>query len=271
MRISIVNYFKAAFSVWDVFSLCLLRLARTRPFGHGGLISSLLKRLYPQLKFRPEVMKGLTVIVDPSDITHLKITDEFLFDQVYDLSKLPFTPDYIIDCGGHIGLFSLLCSGYFTKKIPVTLFEPNPKNIYWIHKHIEVNQLQQINVIEAAVSTYEGEASFDIQASSFGGKLIADPGNIGYKVKVVNLIPFLPKNKESKLLLKMDIEGEEVQLLPKILDELPDCTFIFLETHHGIDACKELTRMLEARQFSVTITRITDGMFIDLSASRFKA
>ena len=151
------------------------------------------------------------------------------------------------------------------------MFEPNPKNILWIDKHIEINQLQQLKVVEAAVSTYDGEASFDIQAASFGGKLIADTGNNEYKVKVVDLIPFLPKHKQSKLLLKIDIEGEEVQLLPNILSELPECTFIFLETHHGVEACQELTQLLEAHQFSVTITRITDGMYIDLSASRVKA
>ena len=54
-------------------------------------------------------------------------------------------------------------------------------------------------------------------------------------------------NKDAKLVLKIDIEGEEKNLLPKIVSRLPGSCVILLETHQPLEEVKSYAnRSLQA-------------------------
>jgi hypothetical protein len=71
---------------------------------------------------------GLRLALNPSDPSHRAIFDEVIRDQNYDLGLVPFMPDQIFDCGGHIGMFSLLARSQ-CPTVPLIIFEPNPRNV----------------------------------------------------------------------------------------------------------------------------------------------
>lgn len=92
------RYLPLAHSPWDRPSLALLGVAR-------GQLSFLVRRFYPELVVRPAPLSGLRLAINPVDPTHVDIFNEVFLDQSYDLGLVPFTPDQIFDCGGHIGIF----------------------------------------------------------------------------------------------------------------------------------------------------------------------
>jgi hypothetical protein len=102
------------------------------------------------------------------------------------------------------------------------------------------------------------------------------PSSTAIRVKSVDLADYLAKCGNENLLLKLDVEGAEESLLPKIVNVLPKNTFLFLETHGGKESWDRLSNNLEKHGFATKVTRArglyTDGMamrcFNELAASR---
>ena len=62
----------------------------------------------------------------------------------------------------------------------------------------------------------------------------ASPDEGSFLVRMVTLDQKMIFDRDAKLVLKMDIEGEEKNLLPSILPRLPESTVILLETHQPL-------------------------------------
>jgi FkbM family methyltransferase len=232
----------------DCFSFAVLGLART----HLPPLLFLGRLFYPELVVRPPLLGGLRLALSPWDRTHMIIFHEVFRAKNYDLGLIPFTPDQIFDCGGHIGMFSLLARGRYPT-VPLAVFEPNPHNVEWIRRQAQLNAIN-IEVVQAAVSVREGEATFQDRLS-YTGHLVDDatprapdaklwnPTNLAeqslgaprgcYTVRVVDLPAMLSQRRPKKLLLKLDVEGEETHIIPALLDVLPREAAVFFETHHG--------------------------------------
>jgi FkbM family methyltransferase len=239
------RYLPLAYSPRDSFSFAVLGIAR-------GRFSVLGRHLFRELIVRPGLLGGLRLALNPLDPTHVAIFNEVFLDQTYDLGLVPFTPDQIFDCGGHIGAFSLLARSRYPMA-HLTIFEPNPYNIEWIRRQVELNAMN-IEVIEAAVSVREGKATFQDRLS-YSGHLVDDAtprphehqpwerSNLAeqalgaprgcYTVRVVDLSAMLSRRRPQRLLLKLDVEGEEARIIPELFDVLPLESAVFFETHHG--------------------------------------
>jgi FkbM family methyltransferase len=234
------KYLPLAYSPLDWFSFAVLGVAR-------GRLSFLTRHLFPELVVRPAFLGGLKVALNPLDPTHTAIFDEVFFDKNYDLGLIPFTPDQIFDCGGHIGMFSLLARSRYPMA-DLIIFEPNQNNMEWIRRQVQLNALK-IEAVQAAVSVREGEALFQDRVS-YSGHLVDEPTSsvpeyevwkskvLGqprgrYAVRVVDLAAMLSQRQPERLLLKLDVEGEEIHIIPTLFDVFPRQTAVFFETHHG--------------------------------------
>jgi FkbM family methyltransferase len=237
--------------------LALLGIAKYRDFSNSDLSSGMLRRLFPVIKVRPDLTEHKAVLINSCDKGHILIFDEVIVENVYDLSLVPFTPDLIIDCGGHIGLFTARAAGQFpTSKLVV--FEPMPKNAAMIKAMVALNKLS-VEIRPEAVSDVDGELTF-YERTSYGGSFETTYDGIvaTYPVKVRNLVNWLKAAAPAQLLLKMDIEGEEENLLPKLLPYLPEKTSIFFETHTGAVGWDKLTSLLVADGFKIGLIRERD-------------
>lgn len=269
MTISIRKYLVEGYNLFDKFNFLVLRYARIRPLNGKAAITKILHYFYPELILRSKKFKGLKLVLNPSEPSHMKITDEFFLDPIYNLNLVTFTPDHIIDCGAHIGMFTLLSAGFFPST-PISCFEPNIYNIKYLKKQLQINNLSNVSIYESAVSSYDGETSFsNPDGSTYGGFLINDTALKGsYKVKVKNLIQFIKDLNVNKLLLKIDVEGEEQTLIPLLIKSLPKECIIYFEYHFGIESFKKFEILFKENGFKNYVTRIVDDKYIDAIAVR---
>ena len=149
--------------------------------------------------------------------------------------------DVVYDIGANVGFYSLLASVLVGETGHVYSFEPFPDNLQGLERHLELNHVRNCTVIDAAVSSVDGEAIFDPSEDRCMGHLAAS-GNL--RVRTVTLDGLISRKQiRPPNLMKIDIEGAEFECLQgasNIIQKFrPE---IFLATH-GREihiACMEL-------------------------------
>lgn len=140
----------------------------------------------------------------------------------------------IYDIGANVGFFSLLASELTGESGHVYAFEPLPRNIGFLRKHIAINKRVNIDVIEAAVSDRSGQAYFNLGASTAMGHL-AESGEI--QVEMVTLDELLFEGKITPPdTIKLDVEGAEFEALSgaqKLLEKFHPTLFIDIHNHEA--------------------------------------
>jgi FkbM family methyltransferase len=136
----------------------------------------------------------------------------------------------VYDIGANVGFYSLLASVVVGEAGHVYSFEPFPDNLRELRKHIELNRIENCTVIDAAVSSSDGEAIFDPSESRYTGRL-SDAGSL--RVRTVTIDGLVSRKEiQSPNLMKIDIEGAEFECLrgaSSVVQEFRP--LIFLATH----------------------------------------
>lgn len=143
----------------------------------------------------------------------------------------------VIDIGGHIGIFSLMCAPYVNK---ITTYEPSKDNFLLLKQNIETNNLQnKIIAYNTAVSDQNGTIAFYPSKASNARHTIIPPGQIifetqGDKIEVqsITLYDAVERINFDPCFLKIDTEGGEYQILlsadKKVFENIHR---IVIETH----------------------------------------
>lgn len=147
--------------------------------------------------------------------------------------------DIVIDIGANVGVISWL---FLWKKCHVIAIEPHPLAFQKLKKRF--GSFKNITMINSAISVEKNEfvklflhTNSDKEPSKFtlGSSLRSDKPNVGNKfIEVPNLDPLSLLRKFERIrLLKIDIEGYEVELLPFLLrsGELAKVESVFVELH----------------------------------------
>ncbi len=251
----------------------LLGFFRTRPPTGAGPVDRGMRRLFPYIWIRPRSLSGWRLRINPARMSQFVIYEEVFMGRAYDLGHVAFVPDAIVDCGAFEGYFSLLAKARFPGS-PVFAFEPNAENFDGLRANIRANRLD-VDARCEAVSTVDGEALFI--GDGCGGHLAAAAaagcaGTVA-TVATCDLRRVLAQLAPQRLLLKLDIEGEERSLIPAILDMLPPRCAVFFEWHHGDESFQHVVGLMREGGFAVERhrTRVDDGVsFIDAFAQRDK-
>lgn len=138
--------------------------------------------------------------------------------------------DTVYDIGANVGFYTLFASVLIGELGHVFSFEPLPENLRELKRHLELNLVRNCTVIDAAVSSSDGEAAFDLSVDHCTGHL-ATTGTL--RVRTVTLDRLM---KETGLrppnLMKIDIEGAEYECLRGAADIIQNFRpVIFLATH----------------------------------------
>lgn len=248
----------------------LLGVFRTRPLTGAGALDRGLRRLFPHLWVRPRALGGWRLRINPARMSHFVIYEEVFMARAYDLARVTFEPDAVVDCGAFEGYFSLLAKARFPGS-PVVAFEPNAENFDGLRANMHANGLDVDTRCEA-VSTTDGEALFT--GGGCGGHL-AGTGAAGQTemVATCDLRRVIAELAPARLLLKLDIEGEEQSLIPALLPALPAQCAVFFEWHHGDESFQQMAGLMRGHGFAVERhrTMVDDGVtFIDAFAQRDK-
>ena len=165
---------------------------------------------------------------------------EVLVDEIYKVNLA--SNARIIDCGANIGLSVL----YFKSICPsahITAFEPDKHNFEILTKNCIVNNLKQVDLVEAAVWKENTELKFIAQGGM--DSKISEGADAGITVKAYSLITYL---QEPVDFLKLDIEGAEYKVLRNIEGNLDNITNLFIEYHGDFSQTNELVDILNIVQ-----------------------
>ncbi|MDQ3534598.1 MAG: FkbM family methyltransferase [Bacteroidota bacterium] len=164
-----------------------------------------------------------------------------LYDPIFKHEIYGFRTDsktpLIIDCGSNIGLGIIYWKSIYPNA-SVIAFEPSKKVFEALEKNIKEHDLQNVTAINAALSNFEGTQEFtyneDVSGSLF---LEKDLGNT-YNVKTVLLEKYLEEKVD---FLKVDIEGEEINIFPQIVKNLNNIENLFIEYHSFVNHKQQLS------------------------------
>jgi len=114
------------------------------------------------------------------------------------------------DVGANAGFYSLLAAKLIAPG-QVYAFEPLPENLVYLRKHLELNRIKNVEVIQMAICDRAGEALFQTEETRGMGRIEAD-GNLSVRTSTLDSLL-----EEERMLppdyIKMDIEGSEFRAL----------------------------------------------------------
>jgi FkbM family methyltransferase len=170
-----------------------------------------------------------------------------------------------IDCGANIGSVTRAMA---RPGVTVYAFEPDPRAFEMLQSNFKENP--NIILINKAVSDHYGTTkiyfnnrySEDPIKWSTGTTLIVDKPHVDKDnfdfVETIDLADFVKKLDKPVTLLKMDIEGEEIKVLNKLIDSgvISKINKVLVETHERFPTLKEPTEELKKRIISMKLKNI---------------
>lgn len=142
----------------------------------------------------------------------------------------------IIDAGAHIGMSTL----YIKTLCPnakVICFEPNPYTFDILKKNIDDNQLNDVMLINKALSNHAGHTKLfgeldGTTADTRGNSIIAAWGVRANTEEItVATTPLSEYITDDIYFLKMDLEGAETIIIPEIGDKIKKIHYAVIDLH----------------------------------------
>jgi FkbM family methyltransferase len=173
--------------------------------------------------------------------------------------------DGVIDVGANRGQFTLACR-FAWPGLRIVAFEPIPAEAVVFRKvH---GRDQQVQLIESALGESRGEATLHLSKSADSSSLLpigkrqialfkntAEVGTL--TVSVNRLDDFAPYwNGQSRLLLKLDVQGFELSVLRGALETLRSCAYVYAECsevalYEGQALRPEVESFLQSQHFTL--------------------
>jgi FkbM family methyltransferase len=143
----------------------------------------------------------------------------------------------VLDCGANVGLSALFFSEYYPSA-KVVAYEADAGIYKYLSSNIKVNQMQNVEAVQKAVWISNAGITF-LSEGADGGAVCTE----GVAVESVSLKEEM--NKYSSIsLLKMDIEGAEVEVIKSVKDDLHKCENVFIEYHSFAGKLQHLHELL---------------------------
>jgi FkbM family methyltransferase len=153
----------------------------------------------------------------------------------------------VYDVGAHSGFYTLLASVLVGTSGKVVAFEPHPRNLRYLKDHLQLNHIQNVTVIEAALSDSCGEMFFE--GSAFLGHL-SSQGDI--QVKTVAIDELI--NREQIPIpdfIKIDVEGAELLALSGAKQTLSKVHPTIILATHGAEVHQQCCDFLTSLGYSL--------------------
>jgi len=173
----------------------------------------------------------------PTDLPERSVVEDLISNLSAD--------DIFYDLGANRGIYTCL-AGDIVADGEVHAFEPNPVAVSDLEQNIQYNDLSsRVTVHQKAVSDTGEEIPFLVQSDSTGNTLQTTTGDEEdsetINVESINLDDFIVENDIPRpTIMKIDIEGAEVDALESMDKSLEDCRFVYCEVHEDMNDGSDL-------------------------------
>lgn len=159
--------------------------------------------------------------------------------------------DYFVDAGANIGFYTIAAARAVGSTGSVLAVEMMEETARILRHHIDLNSAKNVRVIEGALSISENEIIVaSMPTGSFGQASISNIGQ-GENFEVISTtLDIILRNISSIRLLKMDIEGAELNALKGGTQILNRVDAIIFEHVHAADIT-EITSLLKSYNFRI--------------------
>jgi FkbM family methyltransferase len=188
--------------------------------------------------------KECILIIRLQNRADTEVLAEFLAGGLY--YEAPQTTNFILDCGANIGLFAIH-AGLLFPNAKIVCYEPEPKNFELLQKNLEANGILA-DCRKCGVWSSEINGFFH-PAESFNGHISLNPSAYPIRCEVPEITP--------QTWLKLDVEGAEYEVLPKILSQGSRPQIIAMEVHDYHRRGQLIRDMLIDAEYK--LTTVTDG------------
>ncbi len=148
----------------------------------------------------------------------------------------------VYDIGANVGSYTILASILVGTSGKVIAFEPLKDNLYYLRNHIQLNKLENVNVIDAAVADKSGEMRFSPHADRLQGHLDESGSQI---VRCITLDEYVnSQDVRPPNYLKIDVEGGEGAVLRGAAYVLSKFKPVIFLATHGQEALQECEQLL---------------------------
>ena len=132
--------------------------------------------------------------------------------------------DVVFECGAHHGELTIHLSRWVGEQGKVIAFEPVPHNMAAVRKQVELNDLKNVTLVNAAVGRERGR----VRITNDSNAEVAGRRGPGIEVEMVRLDDYV---QMKPTMLKIDVEGYEAELLKGAQEVMRLYPRISLEMH----------------------------------------
>lgn len=222
---------------------------------------------------------GVRMWVDPRDnYTDLRLWLEGEPPETQSLSALTYMVQgrnaFVLDIGANSGAYTVPLAAVVGSGSRVIAFEPNPIMIGRLGHNLALNKLGHVARIEGcALGATPGEATLNLRARNYGEaslKPVPARRRTGQTlVPVRSILDFVGEAEGHDVsVLKLDVEGSEVEALGPLLDAgtwLPDA--ILMETAHARTWEVDLVAVIRGLGYDVALEADANMLFVRAEAS----
>lgn len=163
-------------------------------------------------------------------LTHGCWLGSYEYDKQCAFSATVQSGSIVFDVGANVGFYTLLSSVLVGPQGRVIAFEPSQRNVEYLKRHVSMNRISNVTIIQAGVAARAGEARFDGSRGFSQGRL-SDVGDLTVPTVALDELVFngaVPKPG----IIKIDVEGGEMGVLRGAKGLLTGVgPVVFLATH----------------------------------------
>ncbi|HEX9457834.1 MAG TPA: FkbM family methyltransferase [Thermoanaerobaculia bacterium] len=171
----------------------------------------------------------------------------------------------VFDIGANVGFFTLLASKLVGPAGHVHAFEPLPRNLYYLEKHIRMNEASNITVHSLAITSTTSTARFGDGENASQTRL-SNAGEI--QVLAASLDDLLANGRIPRPdFIKIDIEGAEGEALRGAATLLSSSPRTIVLSTHGYEQHELCWGILKSAGFKLELLRdgTADGDYLILA------
>lgn len=144
--------------------------------------------------------------------------------------------DVVYDIGANVGFFTLLASVLTGPEGHVYAFEPLPRNIRYLRRHLALNGVTNVTVVDQAVSDRAGVERLDADTWGHIGARFSPTGDV--EVPTATLDQLVANGARAPDCMKINIEKAELRALTGAAETIATARPVVLLSTHGPEAAR---------------------------------